>query len=272
MPKVKIPRQWKFGSVPEEILESNLSVYAKIAIAAITFHAFDDGPSWPGTERLARLCSCSKRVIFRSITELEKAGFLKVSREKGKVNEYQFLSKTSYPQSLVEKEKSNNVPHSHAIKSEPVTLGQCLNGQPVTHGNTNDTFKTNETKTSVADATPAQSEAKIFIEWWTTQFQVEFGTKYFFQGGKDGLAVKRLLSQIGLEQLKDLVLVGWRTPDKKGFSTRTVCKTISGFSTMVNQLTAPAKVAGKIPYHYDASMGESWFVNGKWVKEKPIGA
>lgn len=259
MSSVELPRQWKWGSVPEEILNSNLNTYTKLLIAAITYHSFGNGPAWPGTERLAKLCSCSKRVIFRAIKELEQTGYLVVNRAKGQVNIYKFLTKTGVPESPVDQEAE-----------KPVTVGHPVSLKPVTQGNTNETLTSNE-KPSSAVAEPSQS--KEFIQWWTEQFEAKFKSKYLFQGGKDGMAVKRLLTAFSLDELKAKVVMGWDMADRKDFSVRTICMTISGFSSMVNQLAnkGTGVIAGVQNYIYDPQSGEKWLVDGKWTNVRPQG-
>lgn len=245
MPKVKIPRQWKFGSVPEEILFSNLSIYAKMTIAAITFHAFDDGPAWPGTDRLARLCSCSKRAILRAIPELEKAGYLKVDRIKGKVNEYQFLTKTSAYQSPVDKLV---VPDSHQTGDQQSPAFS----KPVTTSHPNETLKINKTITPQGE----------FTDWFKAEYEVKF-KKPYLDSKADYIKATELLRIFKPETLKQLVGVAWNTQDlDKKFSLQKMAMTVRGFCSIVNQLSLP-----KTSIQAPGSTGQL-ALQAKWKKEQ----
>ena len=133
MPKMSLPRQWKFGSLPEEVLNSSLSIYAKMLVGAVTFHAFDDGESWPGQTRLSRLCSCSVPSINRATKELEDSGFLKVTRRFGTSSKYQFISKNTHIPQIEVEIKPLSRGHDH--KPNPYPKDRT----PLSHRQTNDT-------------------------------------------------------------------------------------------------------------------------------------
>src|SRR5579872_3335688 len=140
MARMSLPRQWKFGSLPEEVLNSSLSIYAKMLVGAVTFHAFDDGESWPCQARLSRLCSCSIPSINRATKELDEAGFLRVERRFGTTSKYQFISKNT-PISQIE------------VESKPLSKGQHpkrnpypKDRTPLSHRQTNETKERNFTK------------------------------------------------------------------------------------------------------------------------------
>ena len=163
--KVKLPRQWKFGSIPEEILLSELSVYAKVTIGAITYHAFDDGPSYPGINRLAKLSSVNRKSILRAIDELENAGFLKVDRVDGKSNSYEFLSKTSPWEGLVDPKPVLLKPLTSPSRASKVP-------KPVPPTDSNET-KLNETKTNELNLPPLAGKEvtphrKLTLFWTET--------------------------------------------------------------------------------------------------------
>lgn len=137
VPKISLPRQWKFGSIPEEVLNSSLSIYAKVLVGAITYHAFDDGESWPGQSRLSKLCSCSIPSINRATKELEEAGFLKIERRFGTTSKYQFISKnTPIPQIAVE---IKPLSRGHDHKPNPYPKDRT----PLSHRQTNETKERN---------------------------------------------------------------------------------------------------------------------------------
>lgn len=209
-------------------MNSNLSTYGKMAIAAITFHSYDDGPAWPGSERLARLCSCSKRRVLLAVKELETAGFLKIDRERGKVNTYEFLSKTGYPQSPV---KDSLDTHSHHTSDPESPLPPKL----VTHGHSNETLKPNETKER--NITP-QGE---FVEWFKDQYLKKFGKPYL-DGKADYIKTTEVLRIFKPETLRILVFQGW---DHKDEYIKTASMTVKGFCSIINRLSLPGAVKPK---------------------------
>ncbi len=208
---------------------SDVSCHAKVLIGAILFHSFDGGSSFPGFRRLEKLCSLSRPSISKAMVELEKGGWLKVSRVDGKPNNYEFVSLSTGKACL---------PPSEGLV-KPVAQGGKNEGgvvvKPVYHNETlNKTF--NETKT----ATPQGA----FVEWFSKEYEKRFGTPYgpskadFIQaanvlkpffGTADGNAV-----------LKRKVFAGWNDTKqdlKSGFSVAGACMTVKGFCSMVNRIT-----------------------------------
>ena len=232
MPKMTIPRAWKFGSIPAEVLTSELSIHAKVLIGAITFHAYDDGPSFPGQARLARLCSCSVTKIHEATNELEEAGFLVVQRENGRSSSYQFLSKSATPGVVV---SSQPLRVAHPTPTPPVD-------PPLRPAQTNDTSLTkpsNETKD-----TPSGTRTWIqqFVDWFGTAYRERFGKPYA-DSKADYIMVAQNLKAYSLDlaTLKKLVFVAWNTPtDAKKFPVAEVSMTVKGFCTCVNRLTLPS--------------------------------
>lgn len=245
--KVKLPRQWKFGSIPEEILMSNLSIYAKVTIGAITFHSFDDGPSYPGVNRLATLGSMNRKSVMKAIEELEAAGFLRVERVDGKSNSYEFLSKTSPSQGLVSQEL---VPQK--VLTSPSNASKVP--QPVLPRDSNET-KLNETQKERI-LTPQQA----FVEWFGKEYSNRFGKPYapskadFIMAGNNLKAF--FASDMDRQTLKKLVFAGWNDTkeSKDGFSVAGACMTVKGFCSMVNRITL-AKPRAKTAYELEMEAG-----------------
>lgn len=53
----------------------------------------------------------------------------------------------------------------------------------------------------------------LLIERWCEEFEKRFGTKYVFQGGKDGVAVKRLLEAgITPDKAISTAMAAWSKP------------------------------------------------------------
>ena len=87
--------QHGFTQVPNFILtEPNLSVGAKMAYAMLLRYAWQNNFCFPGQERLAKDMGAGKRSVIRFMAELEKAGYIAVSRRGlGQTNLYQLFLK-----------------------------------------------------------------------------------------------------------------------------------------------------------------------------------
>jgi hypothetical protein len=231
MPKVKFPRRWKFGSIPEEILNSSISIYAKILIGAILYHSWNDGPAWPGINRLSKLCSCSKNSVIKAVKELEKSGFLNVERGLGKVNIYEFIEKTTPSQGQVQTQPVPGEDHTTPSQGLP----------PLPPRDSNETQRT-RLKNELAppkSAAPATPQG-LFVDWFKTAYLDEFGKEKPYADKKgDYVVAATLLKIFSPKMLKKLIRVAWKTPDRKDFSIRRASMTVTGFSAIVNQLTLP---------------------------------
>lgn len=91
--------QFGFTQVPNFILtEPNLSVGAKLTYAMLLRYAWQNDYCFPGQERLATDMGAGKRTVIRFMAELEKAGYIAVTRRGlGQTNLYQLFLKTTHP-------------------------------------------------------------------------------------------------------------------------------------------------------------------------------
>lgn len=94
IPTSKIPPV--FPTVPNRFLdkfaEKSVSPAASWVYLCLLSHSNGRGRvSKPGTERLAKLCNCSRRHIHRLIDELETAGLVTILKRPGVVNKYSFI-------------------------------------------------------------------------------------------------------------------------------------------------------------------------------------
>lgn len=89
--------QYGFTQVPNFILtEPNLSVGAKMTYAMLLRYAWQNDYCFPGQERLAQDMGVGKRSVIRFMAELEKAGYIAVTRRGlGQTNLYQLFLKTT---------------------------------------------------------------------------------------------------------------------------------------------------------------------------------
>lgn len=82
-----VPRRWKFGKLPTEILENqSLTTHEKLLMGCLLWHG--EGEVFPGRKRLALLMSCSLCQVSRAIQGLSSKLSLRVVRETGGVNRY----------------------------------------------------------------------------------------------------------------------------------------------------------------------------------------
>lgn len=221
MADLKLNGKWKFSKIYKAVWESKISCKGKLVFAALEWYG---DKKFPSHTTLALMCSLSVAGVKRAVKELQTAGLLSKETRVGQTNNYELFPEGDQ----VHLDLGQGDPGQKKPKSDENP------GQGDLH---NETLKINET--IPAPGKPdALAIGKQFTEWWVDIYQKRFGKKYFFQGAKDGMAVKRLAGHYDFEALKALVVTGWNIPDRKDFSTKTVCMTISGFSSMVNQITA----------------------------------
>lgn len=81
---------------------------------------------------------------------------------------------------------------------------------------------------------PVSSPHKVFTDMWAKEFESSFGSKYIFQNGKDGSAIKRLLADTKLppEKLIDVAKKAWASEDR--FVQSSSRRDIAGFRSCIN--------------------------------------
>ena len=86
-----------FTQVPNFILKSgDISPGGKLAYAMLLHYAWQNNYCFPGQERLAKDMGAGKRSVIRFMAELERAGFIAVTRRGlGKTNLYQLFLQPS---------------------------------------------------------------------------------------------------------------------------------------------------------------------------------
>lgn len=79
-----------FTQVPNFILKNaELSSNAKVAYSLLLSYAWNNDRVFPGQERMAQDMGTSQPTVTRSIAELEKVGYLEITRRgQGKTNLY----------------------------------------------------------------------------------------------------------------------------------------------------------------------------------------
>lgn len=59
---------------------------SKLILLMLANYADEERKCFPSVEHIAKLCHCSSRSVLRHIKDLEKKGFIKIGKVKGKVN------------------------------------------------------------------------------------------------------------------------------------------------------------------------------------------
>jgi len=238
MPEVRIPRNWKFGSIPQEILESDLSIYAKMLVGCILFHAWFSNKCWPGKKRLSKLGSMSERKVFDATKELEGSTppLLRVERVNGKPNVYEFLSSdTQAPRAGVEDEPRHTAPDTQAPRA----------GVPRRHAPTNYTHKQDQ-RTIKSPNGGGVSEITTFTQSWVKAFtEFFFGAKYPHRGPADDRGGKAIIAHCKMMNPPvdpmDFVLFAWRHARQKKFGKSEFVyrslKTMAGFSMVMTDVS-----------------------------------
>jgi hypothetical protein len=68
----------------------DLTAITKTIAVAISLHLNSNSwQAWPSRKRLAEMCSVSVRTVERAVKELERTGFLRVSRKSNCANRYE---------------------------------------------------------------------------------------------------------------------------------------------------------------------------------------
>lgn len=101
----------------EAVQESTLDPGAKFVALALSIYMNKKGECFPAKETLARDCSLSKRTVDYAILRLERAGFLNVSRSRGR-------SSNHYRATIPNPARDTGL--------NPARRGRLINAQPCT--------------------------------------------------------------------------------------------------------------------------------------------
>lgn len=233
-----------------------LSSNAKCVYLVLKRHAREKTTCFPGQKGICDKLKLTRRTVYDCLQDLQTENLIKI--------EY----------STAGKHKTKSTYTLLLVNGQNLPLQNIIEGAKFTHTHeqnlpTKDKqLKDNTPPGATAPADSSTSNAKEFTAWFVNEYAKRNpGKKYFFQGGKDGSAVKRLLSHYDIYELKALLICGWNTPDRNGFSTRTVCMTIAGFSSMVNQISAANHKSVKAKFEPGKSTGQL-ALQAKWKKDQ----
>lgn len=225
-----------------------LSSNAKCVYLVLKRHAREKATCFPGQKGICDKLKLTRRTVYDCLQSLQEESLIKIEYSTAGKHK----TKSTYTLLMV---NGQNLPIQNKVEGAIIshTHGQNL---PTKDKQLNE----NTTVTAIA-ITPSIS--KEFTNWWMEAFKTRFGSKYSFRGAIDGKAVKRLIADLPLDELKRRVLNGWNWPDEKNFSTKTVCMTIAGFSTQVNKLMG--RLAGPAP---NSSSTGQLALQAQWKREQ----
>lgn len=168
-----------------------------------------------GVEDLALKFRRPKSEIERAFQVLSghKVGWLTaIQKETGEAKTPPAIQKETAQQELLNAESARRVPAECPRREE----------------------KRKEMKRSTPAVAGVVSPHSLFVELWTNAYHNFFQTRYAFNGGKDGAAVKRLLAT-GCEpnELVEIAVDAWRRP--KEFNCKQAVS-IAGFSSRFNEI------------------------------------
>lgn len=173
-----------------------------IVLLALADFSNDNGESWPAMDSIAKKCRASERGVRKIIRRLESEGRIKVKiggSGPRATNVYQILRGNPVPpQGGTPFPSRGNL---SALKGEP----ECIKGgtacAPDPSGSVIDPSVHTElplerlvSAKSKPEPKPPNLEHKAFIEAWCSAFKGFHGFDYLFEGGRDGKAVKEMLS------------------------------------------------------------------------------
>ena len=164
---------------------------------------------WDGYRGLLNYCDSRGRAF--------REAFQEVNQPFGKVAPLPFGKVPPLPSPNQEQEQEQEQEKSLAAESaspnpQPEKTEAPRSGQqrlalpaesPREQKHTNSAIGGSSARRAAKNGDDGSSEHRQFVDWWATRFEALFGSKYGFDGGKDGRIVKELLARAGsLDALK----------------------------------------------------------------------
>lgn len=134
--------------------------------------------------------------------------------------------------------QQSSLPDSGNLKRRKVANCTAGNRQsPNISETTSDILPSQPVEPVLAEPAKEVTQHIQFVELWTTAYKVKFGLDYIFSGGKDGQAVKRLLTTTRKTPVELMAIVGaaWQKTGR-GFWACEKLITICFFSSQYNQI------------------------------------
>lgn len=242
-------KQFVGSFIPNWLLcRTEVSPGAKLCYGRLMQHAGKNGECFPRQSIVGEELGVSRRQIIRYLEELEKFKLVKaVQSGLRKPNQYLFLwhkwitENGEIPDvtdmSLPDRSEVTDMSLPDATDmSLPtnVLLKESVEENPSPNG------ESTKGKKKSQEVPKQNPEFTIFITRWYAEYRTKFGDKYFFQTGKDGAALKRLLRDSGLnvEELISIAKQAWDRPT--GFNSK-FAATICGFASRINDIRVELK-------------------------------
>lgn len=219
-------------------------------LLALADHADHAGNKvFPSNGLIAWKVGCSTDTVARIKNKLEEKGILiLVSAEPGRVREYRIAIENGVKKKPFEpiKRFGNTIPTHPQVadtsKSNP--SASCVSTPPQVASNPSaELCGANRITVKIE---PSSSPHQEFISLWTTTYESKFSRKYFFDGGKDAIAVKRLLKGTNLSPvaLVEIAKQAWEKSGRDYWSCEKA-DTIAGFVSQFNKIQTELERNGK---------------------------
>lgn len=206
----------------------------KFVLVALADAANHENEAFPSGKALEMMTGLDKKTIYKALDELEKEGFLvDTGKRKGPTQSVRVykLSTEAYPNS------GTLEAYPKTDESLPVFPHKLTRFSPEAYPKTGKGTPRNPNGTQrepSGDSSP--SPTKEFSDGWCKAFEEKFGTKYRFNGGRDGKALKELLAtKIPVPELLEVAKTAWGMDDLGGFLSDQVSH-IAGFNSVFNQI------------------------------------
>lgn len=193
-------KKFLFAPIPNWlIVRSEISQGAKLCYGVLIKRGGEKGYCWPSLETIGADLGVSASQAKKYIGELRKVSLVATEkRGMDKSNNYRFLAH-------IWMDDEDASPTRDRILSLTQDSGTvfCPTRDRIVSPELDSSEKTHK-KENKRGKPPPDPNVKIFIDWWCQRYQVVVGQKYLVQGGKDGDAVKKLLSNYTLERVKEV--------------------------------------------------------------------
>lgn len=188
---------------------------------------------WISLRQLMKMTGVSNRMVITAVRSLEWL----ISARKNSLGHVEYSLNIDQNGKLI-------VPLSGELSSPGYEMVAYLSGELSSPGAVNSVHQSGElsspTKgtnkpskpTKLANADP---NVKVFIDWWCNKHLAIIGQKYLVQGGRDGKAVKTLLSNYPMEKVKAVAETLLRT--KEAWYIEKIGRTLSTLHSHWNKLS-----------------------------------
>lgn len=213
---------------------------AKLVLIALADNANDQRVCWPSLENLAVKCDLTIQGVRNQIKKLEEEGFLVVERSGGRASNRYIVLPNPPGQPPIPLRVDRPTTPNTVEGSTPNHIGQPPTPLTPTPNTVDPNRKEPSKEPSVPVPSTASSRKTEFERGWCDRFQIHFGTKYFFSGGKDAQAAKRLVEGLPDSLVSDLLAIAesaWCQTNEPGkWACNNQSKTICKFAAAINDI------------------------------------